>query len=149
MNIIKDDIWNYHKEGNFVVITTNGFVKKTGQCVMGRGIALQAKNKFRGFDKKLGQAIKEQGNKLFIWKEERIITFPVKHVWWEKADLRLIEQSAIQLKYICKQPRMDLNLSQNCIYMPKAGCSNGKLEWKDVEPIISKHLPDITIVDLI
>lgn len=146
MKIIKDNIWNYHSQG-YIVVTTNGTIRKNGSCVMGRGIALQASQKFKRFDFKLGAKIRDKGNQVYIWKEERLITFPVKHNWWEKADLKLIEQSAILLKMLCSQPRMDLNISQQCIFMPKPGCHNGRLNWKEVEPIIEKHLPDITIVD--
>jgi len=145
MKIIKDNIWKYHNKNNYIVITTNGFVKKNGECVMGRGIALQAKNKFRGFAKRLGSKIKEQGNKVFIWDEEGLITFPVKHVWWEKADLQLIEKSAIELAtYFEEGYQLGADLPK--IYMPKPGCSNGKLEWKDVEPIIKCTLNHLVII---
>ena len=66
MKIIKDNIWKYHKTDatSFIVITTNGFVKKNGECVMGRGIAQQTRDKFPGFAKKLGTAIKDAMNAL-------------------------------------------------------------------------------------
>ncbi len=143
MKVINDNIWNYHKDGNYIVVTTNGFVKKNGECVMGRGIALQTKEKFEGFADRLGSAICAYGNKVLVFSPEKIITFPTKHNWWEKSDLKLIEESAIQLAYEFKDKEFRLK-----IYMPKPGCSNGKLDWKDVEPIIEPHLKDIvTIVD--
>jgi len=40
MKYIKDDIWKYHDRHTPIVITTNGYVKRNGECVMGRGIAL-------------------------------------------------------------------------------------------------------------
>ncbi len=101
MKVIKDNIWKYHKTDatSFIVITTNGFVKKNGECVMGRGIAQQARDKFPGFPKKLGSAIKEKGNIVFHWYEEGLITFPTKHVWMDDSDLELIKRSAYQLKF--------------------------------------------------
>ena len=46
MKEITGDIWDYHKQGHWIVITTNGTVKSNGEAVMGRGIALQARAKF-------------------------------------------------------------------------------------------------------
>ena len=148
MKTIKDNIWKYYNKG-YIVITTNGFVKKNGECVMGRGIAKQANNKFPGFAKKLGTAIKNYGNKVFIWDEENLITFPTKHNWWEKSDLNLIWQSSIQLAEYFEEG-YQLNADLPNIYMPKPGCSNGKLDWNDVEPIINQNLNHlVTIIDFI
>jgi len=146
MKIIKDNIWKYYGKG-YIVITTNGFVKNNGECVMGRGIAKEAKNRFPGFSTKLGMVIEKLGNNVFFWDKEQLITFPTKHVWWEKSDLKLIEKSAIQLAEYFDEPwNMGADLPR--IFMPKPGCSNGKLDWKDVEPIISSHLSHlVTMVD--
>ncbi len=147
MKIIKDNIWKYHSKDNFIVITTNGFVKKNGACVMGRGIAQQTRDKFLGFDKKLGTRIKNEGNNVFIWDEEGLITFPTKHLWMDDSDLELIERSAKQLAELYEEP-YQLGADLPKIYMPKPGCANGNLLWKDVEPIISMHLAHlVTIVD--
>jgi len=48
MEIIKGDIWNLHKVG-WIIIPTNGFVKKNGENVMGRGLAKQVKDKYLSF----------------------------------------------------------------------------------------------------
>ncbi len=40
------DIWEI--PGDARVITTNGVVRKDGACVMGRGVALQAKMRYPG-----------------------------------------------------------------------------------------------------
>ena len=148
MKIIKDNIWTYHKKDSYIVITTNGFVKKNGECVMGRGIAQQARDRFPGFDKKLGSAIKKEGNKVFVWTEETLITFPVKHNWWEKSDLELIKTSSQELAKILKNFNVYSSGSPFSIYMPKPGCDNGRLDWKDVEPIINNNLSNlVTLVD--
>ncbi len=148
MKIIKENIWKYHNKNNFIVITTNGFVKKNGACVMGRGIAQQTRDKFPGFDKKLGTIIKNEGNNVYIWHEEGLITFPTKHVWMDDSDLELIERSAQQLAEEFEEG-YQLGADLPKIYMPKPGCSNGNLNWKDVEPIIEGTLAHlVTIVDL-
>ena len=144
MKTIKGNIWDYWQNNCFIIIPTNGFVKKDGSLVMGKGLALQAKNTIHNIEYLLGKSIKTEGNKIFILKEARTITFPVKYNWWEKADLNLIEKSAQELK----------KLADNCsrflpIYLPKVGCGNGKLNWKDVEPILDKYLDErFIVVDL-
>lgn len=139
INIIKDDIWNYYKKG-YIVIPTNGVIKNNGENVMGRGLALQVKKKYSEFPKLLGDNLKQYGNVPLIFTEYKFITFPVKHYWWEKADLKLIKNSAQLLgKEWIHKPEL--------IYMPKIGCGNGHLNWEDVVPIIEEYLPLVTIID--
>jgi hypothetical protein len=73
------------------------------------------------------------------FKDYDLLTFPVKHAWYLKADLELIEKSAKQLLYIVDRP----------IYLPMVGCGNGKLSWHDVYPILDKYFDDtFTVVTL-
>lgn len=58
---IKTDIWAYWGVADALCITTNGCVVK-GECVMGRGIALQAKQRFPGIALHLGRCIQAEGN---------------------------------------------------------------------------------------
>jgi len=46
MQEITGDIWEQHKLGRWIVITTNGAIKNDGSCVMGRGVAKQAADKY-------------------------------------------------------------------------------------------------------
>jgi len=145
MQEIKDDIWNYHKKGFMIVIPTNGFVKNNDEAVMGRGLALQASTKFPELPKLLGQRIKEYGNVVFTFsgnnftKEPnlRLITFPVKHKWWERANLQLIEKSTKELAEIFKHNLMNYLIP---VYLPRVGCGNGKLNWIEVRPILERYL---------
>lgn len=141
MKIIKDNIWNYHNKG-YIVIPTNGYLKKSGENVMGAGLAKQVKEKYPEFPKLFGNEIKKYGNVPLIFTEYKLITFPVKHVWWEKADLKLIQESARLLN------EEWIHIPDH-IFMPKVGCGNGQLNWKDVEPIIETYLSLVTIVDYI
>lgn len=53
------DLWDFHAAPNAVAcITTNGYVNGRGECVMGRGVARQAKARFPGIAKQLGTLIK-------------------------------------------------------------------------------------------
>jgi kynurenine formamidase len=137
------NIWSY--PANARVITTNGFVKKNGEAVMGAGVAKEAKTKYPVFPKWLGSAIKEEGNNVHCFgfenirtgKIEFIYTFPVKHNWWEDADLELIERSCEQLV------EQAVNFEDAVIVIPRPGCGNGKRDWEtEVKPILEKHLDD-------
>lgn len=145
MKEIVDNIWKYHwaSPQHWVVVSTNGFVKRDGACVMGRGIALEAARKFKALPLVLGGRIKQGGNKVYPLPEYGIITFPVKHNWWEEADLRLIAQSAHELAQLFK-PRPDT------VVMPKVGCANGRRTWAEVKPLLEAAFegwPNVVIVD--
>jgi len=115
-------------------ITTNGTIKKNGELVMGRGNALQAKQKHPELPKLLGQYIKNSGNIVYYLKEYGIATFPVKHHWQDKADIGLIIQSCYQLNAL-------LDSLNKPAVLPRPGCANGKLNWeKEVKPVISTIL---------
>lgn len=134
MKEITGDIWNFWEKGASIVITTNGYVKRDGSCVMGRGIAFSAKQKFPKLPLELGEALTINGNHVFRFPQYHLFSFPVKHVWWEPADLELIEQSCQELlKNIALGPSMSE------IYLVRPGCGNGQLQWKDVKPILEKY----------
>lgn len=137
---LSGNIWDYHSEGSWITITTNGTVKKNGECVMGRGIALQTREKFPLFPLFLGAKILESGNHVHFWEDYRLVTFPVKHNWWEKADSELIRRSAEEL--------VGSWLVEETLYLVRPGCANGQLNWAEVKPIIGPILDDrFVIVD--
>lgn len=123
---------------NAICLTTNGFVKKNGCCVMGAGNARQARDKFKGIDKKLGNLIKENGNIVqIVWEvgSTFVLSFPVKHNWWEKADVDLVESSTKQLVELTDR------MGWKKVILPRPGCHNGKLKWlSEVKPILRKYL---------
>ena len=142
------NIWDSNADA--IVITTNGFVKKDGSCVMGRGIALEAKARVPHIEYWLGDRINKEGNHVHIYWEALghynghegtewytdLVTFPVKHNWWEEADLELIERSAKELFDASEYP------AWTSVALPRPGCGNGKLNWEDVKPIIEPYLSD-------
>lgn len=140
------DIWSLAKKEPDVpvVITTNGFVKgPSGLAVMGAGIAKQAKEKWPSIEYILGSSINTKGNItsfLGVFDGIKVISFPTKHVWWEKSDLTLIEKSARMLVVLAdkfKWPK---------VLMTRPGCGNGKLKWEKVKLIIEPLLDDRFIV---
>jgi len=145
---IKGNLWN--QPGKIVVITTNGTVRKDKEAVMGKGCALEAKSKYLDLSKLLGNNIIYKGNHVYPFYENvighpEIITFPVKHNWWEKADLKLIEQSCKELVELNKVISKGLESGESFYHeyvIPRPGCGNGGLDWRDVKPILEKYLVD-------
>lgn len=136
MEEVKGNLWHY--PADFRVITTNSYIRGDGRLVMGRGVALQAANKFRKEDLelRLGNLIKREGNNVYCLLDLKLITFPVKHYWWNDADFDLIKKSALQLKR-----KAEIDYPNSIFVMPRAGCGNGRLSWNDVKPFL-EILPD-------
>lgn len=150
MQTIKGNIWDYHTQGKIIVVTTNGDINSSGKCVMGRGIALQTKEKFPDFPKVLANHIKRFGNTLGYFQKYNIISYPTKHHWYLKSDLQLIEESAQNLKkFVDIQNHISpkgVESKFSKIYMVKPGVGNGKRKWEEVEPLISPYLDDRFII---
>ena len=122
------------------VITTNGFVKRNGECVMGAGCAKEANERFPGLALKLGRYIKQYGNRCFRLGDG-LASFPVKHHWKEQADLELIKKSCGELMAMADK------FSWNDVLLPRPGCGNGRLTWEEVKPVISELLDDrVTVI---
>ena len=137
LKVIKADIWRYLEQGYSIVIPTNGHVNTDGRAVMGKGVAYQASKLFKNLDVSLGNQIKKQGNKLFYFPRQKLITFPTKEHWKYPSKIELIVESAKALKVLLDNEK-DLKVA-----MPKVGCGWGKLDWdKDVSHIISQILGD-------
>ena len=140
MRELKGNAWDVYLDYDVLCITTNGTIKTNGECVMGAGIAKTAKNKFPTLPTILGKFIKEYGNRCFKLSKVNdntwLVSFPVKHNWWEIADLELIEKSSLELVEMADK------FNWNKILLPRPGCGNGKLSWNEVKPILSEILDD-------
>lgn len=137
MREVKGNLWTFPADVR--VITTNGTVKKDGTCVMGRGCAAEAKRLYPDLPLILGQAIQGQGNEAFWFPipsaQTPLVTFPVKHAWYQKADIDLIRRSATKISQMAA-------LRNRTIVMPRPGCGNGHLRWEDVKPVLEPILDD-------
>jgi len=140
MKEVAANLWSFQSSG-IIVVTTNGFVKKDGSCVMGRGCAREAAIKFPQLPFELGSRIRDTGNHCYNFPQYKLISFPVKHVWMQDADLALIERSAHEL--------VELHATQPLrFYLPRPGCGNGGLYWSAVKPVLEPILQtdDYTVV---
>lgn len=151
----------FDMEGDALCITTNGFVKRNGECVMGRGIAKAIQEFYPNIPKDLGKLIKSKGNHVHLIYEEDetdILSFPVKPIskictshndyvshmkfnigdtiagWACKADIDIIKQSAYELVTLTDK------MGYNTVLLPRAGCGAGELSWQDVKPILDNIL---------
>ncbi len=132
MKEITGNLWTYL--ASWVAITTNGVVKRDGSAVMGRGVALQAARRFPCLPYELGARIRQHGNRVFVFPHYRLYTLPVKHRYWEEADLDLIASSCRQLAAMVPPDQT--------VYLVRPGCGAGRLAWQDVRPVIAPILDD-------
>jgi hypothetical protein len=123
-----------------IVITTNGNIKKNGEAVMGKGLALKAAKLIPTLPKILGDKLLDGNNVYYLGQFDKFIgvfNFPTKHNWWEKSDLQLILRS-------CKQLIELVNIMQiPKIILPRPGCGFGQLSWnKTIKPAIENLFDD-------
>jgi hypothetical protein len=147
-------------EADAICITTNGFVKRSGEAVMGRGCALEACRRFPGIDKTLGKLINEKGNQcheigLFPLcgaktPNKWLVSFPVKPVSkrFEKPEdvvshLRhkfnpgstipgwaCVADVRIIARSAVQLVTMADQRQWNMIVLPRPGCGAGELNWE-------------------
>jgi hypothetical protein len=141
MQIIKGNIWDYWPANrakniyNPVCIPTNGIVMKMDGdsvkgLVMGAGVARDALINCLGIDIFFGQMVELYGNKPFYHEPSKLISFPTKHHWKDKADINLITQSAEIIKKIKNFYEF------RHIYSVWPGIGFGGLNKKIVKPVL-------------
>jgi hypothetical protein len=148
-----------------ICIPTNNFVTKNGLNVMGKGLALQAREKFPDIDKNIGLALSKFGSAPHIVYQvsntkTRIMTFPTKpnHVIVNKNKSNIVFHArklynpkdkapgyhAISSLSLIEQSAYTIEhitkiLQWNYIVIPKVGCGNGNLDWEEeVKPLLQK-----------
>ena len=133
MKIVLGDLWQV--EAKYCVISTNGTVSYNGNAVMGKGVALQAHNRYSGLRKLLGQLILTQGNIVHLIPRYNLVAFPTKHHFSKRADIDLIQQSVKELTNLAEQ-------HSDCTFaMPVPGIGAGQLSIEQVWPLL-RSLPD-------
>lgn len=155
------DLWGYHGE-DAKVITTNGFIKNNGEAVMGRGVAEQAARRWHDVPGTLGNSLRGSGNHVcslghfsynpgYEGHSDRahvlptketfeLVALPVKHRWWERADLELINRSLGELVSLA-----DFK-GWSRVTLVRPGCGNGQRDWGEVRPMVAGLLDDRFVV---
>lgn len=151
-----------------ICITTNGFVKKNGESVMGRGCAKEAAYRYPILPKLVGNHIKTIGNTPYIADFEtgaqwRLVTFPVKpirapcafnHSNVVKHMRKHYQAGQMVPGWACKADlgiitesalalrNLTDEMGWKMVVLPRPGCGCGELYWNDVKPILKAILDD-------
>ena len=141
------NIWSFHAEKRWIVITTNIGWKKDGTNPMGAGIARAAADKYPELPGWYGSRCERYGadTAVTIYKPGKLILFPTKPLneeqpwmsWKSDADLVLIRRSTRQLAKL-----IDIVNLGTQVGLPLVGCENGNLHAKQVLPILRQYLDD-------
>ena len=128
-------------------------IVNTVNCVgvMGKGIALQFKNKwpanFKAY-KAACDAGEVRLGRMFVFdsggllKPNFIINFPTKDHWRGKSDLESIRTGLEDLVQVIQRHQI------RSIALPPLGCGNGGLDWEDVRPLLEAAFARIPSVEV-
>jgi hypothetical protein len=131
-----------------VCVTTNGFVTARGECVMGGGVAKEAKDRWPDLPQRLGAHLKEHGNRPFRFRvaglDADLVSFPTKPVlgpagepgFKVPADPELILVSAHHLVTMADK------FSWRRVLIPRPGAGLGQLDWDEVRALLAPVLDD-------
>jgi len=101
--------------------------------------ARQAAERFPNLASRLGALIAADGNHVHDLGDG-LVSFPVEETPYDNPDPDIIRRSAMEL----------VELADRChwleIILPRPGCGNGGLDWKDVRPRIEHILDDRFVV---
>jgi O-acetyl-ADP-ribose deacetylase (regulator of RNase III) len=121
-------------------------ITNTINCVgaMGKGIALEFKNRFPKLDQDYRQRCAQRkvvtGKPyVFYSYSQQILQFPTKNHWRNPSQIEFIIEG---LQYLVEHKK-ELNITSLAI--PALGCNNGGLQWKTVYPIMVHYLEKLEI----
>jgi hypothetical protein len=116
-------------------ITTNGALRRNGNAIMGKGVALEARRRCHDVEAILGSLISKYGNHVFLLGYN-IISFPTKYHWKQDSDIQLIKRSSQELVALLKDH------PAKRVLLTRPGCGSGNLKWSDVKLAIQDILVD-------
>lgn len=138
----------HYKTGNLLESEAEALVNTVNTVgVMGKGIALQFRNKFPNNFKMYSKACKSNDVKmghLLVTEEEALLTgkkiiinFPTKTNWRLPSEYQYVEAGLSELVKVIKAKQL------KSIAIPPLGAGNGGLDWNKVKQILEKHLSDV------
>jgi hypothetical protein len=144
--ILNENIWAYAGlENTRICIPINCTVKRNGENVMGKGMALEAKRRYPGIAVAIGRMLNLIGRTPgTIPPLPFLMTFPTKYNWWDKtANFDLIRMGFRTINTFARQlPNMQF-------YLPRVGCGKGtgNLLWiETIEPLAMRECPHANII---
>ena len=106
--------------------------------VSGAGLAKEFKKRLPNMHTAYARACEDGVCKVgipWLWKGERwVLCFPTKHHWREPSELDFIERGLIRFAFVYRHWEL------RSVAFPALGCGHGGLSWKDVQPLMFKHL---------
>jgi hypothetical protein len=157
MILEKGDMWSALTDSDLWLFTANSYIRKDGQLVMGRGLALDVKKRYPYLPKPLGDMIKRTAQRRLLTRNPlygghmgyygvvcelgrpvraKIGAFQVKRHYRDRAELAIIGYSCVVLEQLLVDnshvERVDMNFP---------GIGYGRLLREHVLPIIAE-LPD-------
>src|SRR5258706_102217 len=140
-------------KGNLLTAPTQALVNTVNTVgVMGKGIALQFKERFP-INFKVYEKASKSGDvkigKMFVVKENTlegeklIINFPTKTEWYKKSQYNYIEDGLKDLVRVIDEYQI------KSIAIPPLGSGNGGLQWEKVKKLMEDSLKDIKGVDVV
>lgn len=105
---------------------------------MGRGIALEASQRYPKLQAIAGRLIRQNGSRVETLISEKLILFPVKGHYRDHADINLILKSTLQLLEIFNSHGWE----DSRILLPRVGCGWGHLDWAEVHPLLVHYLTE-------
>lgn len=119
---------------------------------MGAGLARQFKHRFPQMYTEYQRECRLGTIKVgtcYRWAEGffdggKVLLFPTKDHWLEKSEVKHVDDGLQFLTNAILTGDFDYN-PINSIAFPMLGCGLGGLEWRDVKPVMEKHL--LTISD--
>lgn len=143
------DLWGL-EPADARVVTTNGYVAKSGELVMGAGCALEAKERWPDVPKLFGDKVARLGNHVHVLTpasfggETPLVSFPTKPALGPTgepgfrvgSDIKLIRRSAAQLVAVANA------FEWRSVVLPQPGTGMGGLSWEAVRPYLEYLLDD-------
>lgn len=132
------DMWNEYPGADLFLVTTNSLVVD-GRLVMGAGMALEAKNRYKGLNLALGERIEHLGVYGLLvsenWPTAKLGAFQTKINPADPSPPWLIHYSALMLDQLIRKNKVLM------VYLNFPGIGHGGLTKEQVLPLVS-FLPD-------
>ncbi len=130
-------MWILPSDG--LIVATNTTVMRNGRLIMGGGQARDAAIMFPDLPRVFGNWHNRSEDPIG-WRDPTsnkvLISVPTKRDPGKDSIIELIENGASKLPALADQFRL------TNILLPTLGTGLGNLNWKEVEPVLSKHLDD-------
>lgn len=142
MREVTGDLFQYPADA--IVISINWKTKRSGEAVMGAGVAKQAAERWPWLATSLGRQIEMSSGPAvvcFSTATAFLLLVPTKHDWRAPSTLELVESGV--------RTMIDLvdRHGWRSIAMPRLGCGLGGLSWStQVRPLLTGSLDDRFVV---